>query len=730
MSRAVKNVVGEGTAPMGPLAMAHGVTQRSPGSTAPDQNVGHNGATLGATRVHANDALSGLRRCDWVFTQGFTLGYRMTPVPGYERAAPTEESGRGPPTPTGSNSIAQGATLGSRSHQPTKAPTGRHSSRPAPITPSTRTDAGADPRDLALLGRSRNDALSGLRRFCEPLTQGHALGYGRTPLRGYATRRGVTLIELLVVIMIMLMITAIAIPVLAPSMKNRDVREAARMIDVFINGARTRALQSGHSYGVMIERMPGQPNGSVTLSYCEQPDAYTGDYASAVSYPGMPPGPAGSTINLVGNGAFGFLVPPVPPATTPTIGPMVFPKGDTGWIAGPAPGGTGYLTNIAPGDLLVVKGVQYRIWAGEPFIDIDQNGVCGVTSGSPPGTPTGVQEPYIDVDGSNTWTPPNYPGSRTFDANQPYVDPASNYFVQPNAAAGSPFPIITVGSPSAYITYTQFDPVQAAQDIGKANLARVNGVWPYVFKAASPFPGDSFSFLRRPVKTSAPSIQLPGGAVIDLGANLPYLPPGQQQGRIIPVPGSGIEVQAANANELGLWATFDCNPLLDPSLSGQLAGVSAQNPPLSDSTPIIITFLPSGTVDRVYSWSEIDSDAISASGATVNWSDWLGRIPAGPIYLLVGQQGLINGDPDVLPRIALNEAPLKPAFNVQDPNALWVVINPRTGAVATAENVGFDLTVPPVSAGSASFNSMFIYWNANVYYARRLARSMLDMGGR
>ncbi|HWB11614.1 MAG TPA: type II secretion system protein [Pirellulales bacterium] len=557
-----------------------------------------------------------------------------------------------------------------------------------------------------------------------------------------AARRGVTLIELLVVIMIMLMITAITIPVIAPSIKNREVREAARMIDVFINGAKTRALQSGHIYGVMIERVPGQPNAAVTLSYCEQPDPYTGDFATPVSFPGIPSGSSGSTILLLGNGGFGAWTAPaplVPPMPGTVLGP-VFPLGDTGWIAGPAPTGTGWITTLAPGDIMEISGKQYRLWAGEPFLDIDQNGICNFTTGSLPGTPTAVQEPFLDVDGSGSWTPPNPPPGQAGNVSgQPYVDPASGYFVQPNVSAGSPFPVITWGSQSAFITYAPYEPVQSAQTIGTGYVNTAiavsgGGALP-TNVIAGPSPpsvvgsaGFSFSFLRRPIKTSAPSTQLPAGAVIDLGANLAYTPPGQPQGNIIPIPGSGIEVLASNANTLGLWATFDCNPLLDPTLNGQITGVPAQSPPPSDTTPIIITFQPSGTVDRVYSWSEIDTS--SASGTLVNWSDWQGRIPDGPIYLLVGREELINGDPTLLPLIAQNQAPLKPVYNVQDPSALWVGINPQTGAVATAENVGFDLTATPVPTGTPNFTSMSIYWNANVYYSRRLIRAMLDMGGR
>ncbi|HEV3339701.1 MAG TPA: prepilin-type N-terminal cleavage/methylation domain-containing protein, partial [Pirellulales bacterium] len=99
--------------------------------------------------------------------------------------------------------------------------------------------------------------------------------------------RGVTLIELLVVIMIMLMISVITIPVVAPALSNRQIRESARMVDVFLNGARNRAAQTGRPVGVVFElNVPGgstpivagtvggataytMPGGSTVLSYAE-----------------------------------------------------------------------------------------------------------------------------------------------------------------------------------------------------------------------------------------------------------------------------------------------------------------------------------------------------------------------------------------------------------------------------------------------------------------------------
>lgn len=95
--------------------------------------------------------------------------------------------------------------------------------------------------------------------------------------------RGVTLVEMLIVIVIVLSLTAMTIPVIAPMLSQRRTREAARMVSVFINGARNRALQLGRPYGFMMERIPGLEEGCVTLSYAEVPDPYCGSYINSTA---------------------------------------------------------------------------------------------------------------------------------------------------------------------------------------------------------------------------------------------------------------------------------------------------------------------------------------------------------------------------------------------------------------------------------------------------------------
>jgi prepilin-type N-terminal cleavage/methylation domain-containing protein len=97
-----------------------------------------------------------------------------------------------------------------------------------------------------------------------------------------------TLIELLVVIVILSILVAAAIPLLAPSTSERQLREAVRGLNAFIASAQARAIAQGRPYGVAIKRLsqdtgrstPGDPlnnNGvSAEAFIVEQPAPYAG----------------------------------------------------------------------------------------------------------------------------------------------------------------------------------------------------------------------------------------------------------------------------------------------------------------------------------------------------------------------------------------------------------------------------------------------------------------------
>lgn len=91
-------------------------------------------------------------------------------------------------------------------------------------------------------------------------------------------RRGATLLELLAVVLILLMITAMTIPVVAPAVAGRRMREGARMVSTFINAARNRAIETGRPAGIWLERTPGLSEVCENLYMADIPQIYSGDF--------------------------------------------------------------------------------------------------------------------------------------------------------------------------------------------------------------------------------------------------------------------------------------------------------------------------------------------------------------------------------------------------------------------------------------------------------------------
>ncbi len=96
-------------------------------------------------------------------------------------------------------------------------------------------------------------------------------------------RRGMTLIELLVVVAIILFAAAIFVPRLKPMMDHSKIREAARVVQLYLSTARNQAMSSGRSCGVMIEPLPSENGCSMTLTQVETPPLFGGDFANGAA---------------------------------------------------------------------------------------------------------------------------------------------------------------------------------------------------------------------------------------------------------------------------------------------------------------------------------------------------------------------------------------------------------------------------------------------------------------
>ena len=76
----------------------------------------------------------------------------------------------------------------------------------------------------------------------------------RAPNRLPPRRSGLTLTELLVVIAVLVAVTSVLAPLITPSLEGREIREAARQINAYMQQAQAKARELGRPVGVVIQR--------------------------------------------------------------------------------------------------------------------------------------------------------------------------------------------------------------------------------------------------------------------------------------------------------------------------------------------------------------------------------------------------------------------------------------------------------------------------------------------
>jgi type II secretory pathway pseudopilin PulG len=91
-----------------------------------------------------------------------------------------------------------------------------------------------------------------------------------------------TLVELLVVVTISVILLASAVPLMRPALKDAQLRESTRQLNVMCAMAKARAREIGRPVGIQIERSAPGSNASFEIHFAETPPPYSGDFVDAV----------------------------------------------------------------------------------------------------------------------------------------------------------------------------------------------------------------------------------------------------------------------------------------------------------------------------------------------------------------------------------------------------------------------------------------------------------------
>ena len=84
---------------------------------------------------------------------------------------------------------------------------------------------------------------------------------------------------MLIVIGILLMLVTVAVTVMPSATETRRIREASRLVTVYLSSARNRAMESGRPCGVTFHYYAAgtSPGFAMAADQCEVPPPYAGD---------------------------------------------------------------------------------------------------------------------------------------------------------------------------------------------------------------------------------------------------------------------------------------------------------------------------------------------------------------------------------------------------------------------------------------------------------------------
>ena len=99
---------------------------------------------------------------------------------------------------------------------------------------------------------------------------------GSPALSQISKRAGLTLVELLVVVTILMILLGVVLPLAAPSLNSRKVREAARQVNTAFASAKSRAEGTGRPAGVILNPDPNEAAKVYSLAFAKSPAFFSG----------------------------------------------------------------------------------------------------------------------------------------------------------------------------------------------------------------------------------------------------------------------------------------------------------------------------------------------------------------------------------------------------------------------------------------------------------------------
>ncbi|MBS0208429.1 MAG: hypothetical protein JSS27_05690 [Planctomycetes bacterium] len=498
-------------------------------------------------------------------------------------------------------------------------------------------------------------------------------GAGRraaAPRRGVAW--GVTLVELLVVVAIVLSISLVVLKTLPPALESRNVREAARLVNVFLNTGRARAAESNRPSGVWLDRMPGLPEACVSMFYAQVPEVYSGAFSdSEVEAFTIPYYDSRNQLHG-GNSYFANVVRPcrknVPGANLSTWYEL-----QNGW-GNPDPT---QQQIVKAGDLICFN-LTNRFYRLDKASNMDRNSPLGSAADGYWCIGITCNKNYLS----------DAVGSRAL-----RFDGSGNAIMNDFLFNSNPGPMLTPNS-----------------ELPGANPLNTTG------GRGQSVP---FQIYRQPQRISAGGVTLPESTIIDLNFSGPtsslngayFLPPFNPRFVTNAIrAGTGVNGSPALPQNPYTGYSLDINGI--PIPPGTTANVNY------DTTPIIIVFSPNGSVSQVYcrTWEPITKSY-----------RYLSQTPAGVLYFLIGKRDKV---PATIPTDSASMATASNSLaqqgnNWTDPTNLWVALNCNSGMVTTSP-IWTPMNTNTTSAAAAATTSTQVSGSYSAYVGPNYPSGYMD----